>query len=123
MSKQIKTNELQCLFDDAVVSAKHSARAFDPPNGRATVVNVSLRSAIFPESVLVNADLVSLEDQLESVSHQFHRQLVQITYGTYYRLISAVLLKKIAALQINGRMEVISHFHGPTDYTQKRHFN
>lgn len=95
MSKQIKTNELQCLFDDAVVSAKHSPRAFDPPNGRATVVNVSLRSAIFPESVLVNADLVSLEDQLESVSHQFHRQLVQITYGTYYRLISAVLLKKL----------------------------
>lgn len=27
---------------------------------------------------------------------------------------------QIAALQINGRMEVISHFHGPTDYTHKK---
>ena len=73
MGKQIKTNELQCLFADAVGSAKHSAHAFDPPNGRATVIAFSFRSAIFPESVLVNADLVSLEDQLESVRHQFHR--------------------------------------------------
>lgn len=87
MSKQIKTNELQCLFDDAVVSAKHSATSALSIH---PTVDFSLRSAILPESVLVNADLVSLENQLESVGHQFHRQLVQITYGTYNSLISAV---------------------------------
>lgn len=91
MSKQIKTNELQCLFGDAVISAKHSATsALQTFYGSAIMVDLSLRSAIFPDSVLVNVDLVSLDDQLESVSHQFHRQLVQITYGTYNSLIRAV---------------------------------
>lgn len=58
-------------------------RALNPPNGYATTVDFALHGAILPEPVLLNADLVSLEDQLESASHQFHRQLVQITYGTY----------------------------------------
>ena len=91
MSKQIKTNELQCLFGDAVVSAKHSATsALSTLHGSAIMADFSLCSAIFPDPVLVNADLVSLDDQLESVSHQFHRPLVQITYGTSNSLISAV---------------------------------
>ena len=92
MSKQIKTNELLCLFDDAAFTIEEFASS-------AVVDSLRKRSSplfwshcdFFAQAVSVTAYHVPISARIESVRHQFHRQLVQITHGMSNSLISPVL--------------------------------